>query len=375
MSSELTKRLQSLRSIERRIKPDAAWVKATRATILMQVGNTLPTQQASRMESVNQAVQHFFVANILGVIRKPVMAIVSIVAVVAGGSMMSVSAAERSLPGDFLYGLKLATEQAQLALTTSREEKLKLKTEFTSRRVSELTQVAATAKSQDRAGGDRVKQVAEILKSDLSTIKEQLGDVRQNASPEVSAAAAKLVDQKTNEVITALQQTKADISPDAKAAVTEAQSAAADASVKAIEVLVERHQESNDIVPVQDVTDAIQNHATAVASATQDSFVPLEFGDVSSTTATSVAAFVQSWATSTVMTASSSLVLPNLVDQVKDLTVQAFTLQKEKDQKEVLQANTPLPPDGSGTVTSTQMVPGNGSSTTTSSSASSTPTS
>jgi myosin heavy subunit len=308
----------------------------------MQVGNTLPTKRVSVVEGAQQVVRHFFVANLSGVLRKPAMAAVSLLAVIAGGSFMSVSAAERSLPGDFFYGLKLATEQAQLAMTSSKDDKLKLKTEFTTRRVSELKTVAAS-KDGDPTNNARVKQVAEILKSDLNTLKQQLSDVKQNGSSESVVAAAKLVDQKTNEVITALQTTKADMSPDAKAAVTDAQSAAADASVNAIEVLVEKHQESNNIVPVQDVTEAIQNHANAVASATQDSQVPLELqGSTSSTSlfsaTTTVAAFVQTLSTSTTETVSSTAALPGIVDHVKDLTTQAFSLQKEKDQKDVQQA-------------------------------------
>ncbi len=370
MSSELHKRLQSLRSTERRIKPDAVWIRATRATLLMQVGNTLPTKRVSIVEGTQQVVRHFFIANLSGVLRKPVMAFVSLLAVVAGGSFMSVSAAERSLPGDFFYGLKLATEQAQLAMTSSKDEKLKLKTEFTTRRVGELKKVAADSKTDGTNNGARIKQVAEILKSDLNTLKQQLSDVKQDGSSESVVAAAKLVDQKTNEVITALQESKADVSPDAKAAVTDAQSAAADASVNAIEVLVEKHQESNDVVPVQDVTDAIQNHANAVANATQDSQMPLELQGVTSTllmsTSTTVASFVQTLSTSTVETVSSTAALPGIVDQVKDLTTQAFTLQKEKDQKDAQQAA-----DGgtqTGSASSTSLVPTDTSTTSTSSS-------
>jgi len=293
----------------------------------MQVANTIPTNRVSRIERLREVVRHFFTVNFGGLVRKPLMAALSILVVAMGGSIMSVSAAERSLPGDFLYGLKLATEQARLAWVSTKEDKLKLKTEFTGRRVNELKEVATHVKSDAR-----VQQVAEILKSDLNTLKEQLGDMKNDATSEDAVAAAKLVDQKTNEVITTLQGTKTDMSPETKAKVTEAQSVAAETSVRAIEVLVEKNQESNDLVPVADVTEAIQNHANTVASVTQ---APLEVLGSASSTPSSVASLAQAMATGTSASASSSAELPKLMDQVKDMTTQAFAAQKAIDLEEV----------------------------------------
>lgn len=346
MSKDLHTRLQSLRSTERRITPDAVWVRATRATLLMQVGNTLPTSRVSRTQRAREIVRHFFTVNVNGLIRKPLMAALSTFIVLTGGSIMSVSAAERSLPGDFLYSLKLATEQARLAWVSSKEEKLKLKTEFTGRRVTELKAVALTEKNDER-----VKQVTEILKSDLNTLKEQLGDMKKDATSANAVVAAKLVDQKTNEVIAALQETKTNMSPETKAKMTEAQSVAADTGVKAIEVLVEKHQESNDIVPVADVAEAIQNHANTLAGVSQG---PLELvlGSATATPA-SVVTLVQSYATSTTASASSSLELPNLMDQMKDMTTQVFVQQKEIDQKAVTNAASSSSAASAPTVTST----------------------
>lgn len=327
MSRDLQNRIRALRTTERRITPDAAWVRATRNTLLMQVRNALPPQtHLTRIEHAHRVLDEIVVQKIGHLLRKPIMAILSLVAVMTGGSMMSVSAAERSLPGDFLYGLKLATEQARLAWVSAKEEKLKLKTEFTGRRIQEIKDVVGTNKVHN----DRVKQVAEILKSDFSTLKEQLGDVKKEGASDKVVAAAKLVDQKSNEVINALQATRADLSAETRQKITEAQSAAADVGVKAIEVLVEKQAESNNIIPVADVAEIIQNHANAVANLFQ---TPLELtGAVSSPAVTStVASLLQAIATSTASGGTTMPPLPQLVNQVKDVTAQIFAIQKTKD--------------------------------------------
>ena len=334
--------------MEHSIKPDAVWVQATRERLVSQMGQVAPATQVSSVERLRE--NYLSVIQRIGVVvRKPMMALASILLIVAGSSMMSVSAAERSLPGDFLYGLKLATEQARLAWVSSQEDKLKLKTEFTQRRVQELKTVAST-KNDD----GRVQQVAEILKSDLSTLKDQLSDVKASASPENVVVAAKLVDQNSNEVISALQEAKAGLSPATQQTVTQAQSAAADTGVNAIEVLVEKNQESSTIVPVSDVAEAIQNHTDAVAAIAQ---LPLNIStstsaalEASSTelgaSSTTVASLIASIATSTASIqsiaaatgtsatssaaadASSTASLPQLVNRLKNVTVQVFALQQ-----------------------------------------------
>jgi hypothetical protein len=276
---------------------------------------------ARRMKEFFQLV---VVGKLAQVMRKPVMTAISMVVLATGGSILSVSAAERSLPGDFFYGLKLVTEQARLALTATGEDKLMLKTEFTERRVTEFQQIAGDPHNQEQAG-----QVMETLKRDLSTLKQQLTDVTHD-TPDRAVAAAKFVDQKANKVINDLQATKSQLSPESKEKVTEAQSAAADAGVKAIEVLAEKHQESSDNVTASDIAQAIQDHTKTVADVT---IAPLAIGaSSSSATTTPLLLTSDGLASSTQITSST---LPTIVSQIKDLTTQSFALQKAQDQLEV----------------------------------------
>lgn len=326
MNPSLRLRLRDLRSAGHRISPDPVWVRATRETLFMQVENSLPVHRLSLRKRVTEFFRMMVAVRVGRMVRQPIMGLLSIVAVALGGSILSVSAAERSLPGDFFYGLKLVTEQARLALTATKEDKLKLKTEFTTRRVSELKQIATS----DVAQQAQVVQVAEILKRDMNTLKQQLTEVNQEVPRASAVAAAKLVDQKTNEVISDLQATKAQLPASTKEAVTDVQSAAADAGIKAIEVLAQQHQDASVDVPTEDIAQAIQDHAKVVSEATSST---LPIGNASSSLAlnasTTIALVNVSSSASIVITTST---LPALVDQVKDLTVQAFAIQKEKDQ-------------------------------------------
>ena len=310
---------------ERHIKPDAAWVRATRETLVMQIGNTLPLGKATISERAHAYVRFISASRIGELVRRPVMAVISLVAVLAGGSMLSVSAAERALPGDVFYGLKLVSEQAQLVMAGTKQDQLKLKTHFTERRVNELQQVA-----KDDSRRSQVAQVAEILKRDLNTMKQQLADVTKEVPAENAVAAARMIDQKTNEVINALQETKSLLSPESVEKVTEVQSVAADMGIKAIEVMVEKHQESNDAITEGDVQQAIQDHTKVVTDMLASSALMSDTQGASSTIE------IVPSVTSTIATASSTL--PELVSQMKDMTTQAFTLQKAQDQLDVAAA-------------------------------------
>lgn len=322
MSSHLHDRLRALRSAQERVQPDEAWVQATRNTLLMQVKNSLPPQPVRATATVSYLYRHFSPLKYMQWLRAPLAATLSVLVVVMGSSVASVSAAERSLPGDFLYSLKLATEQARLALTSVKEDKLKLKLEFTTRRGEDLKQVA---KTETTSKPGRVAQAAEILKRDLKTVKDQLEDVKTDPKSESGKVVevAKLVDQKTNELVQSLQLSKLDLSAETKEKLTEAQAAAADTGVKAIEVLVEQHQESSEKVSETEVAQAIQDHTRTIADATVEGSLTVS--------STSPVLTITSVGTSTAQ-------FTEAVEQIKSASLQAFAAQKTVEQAQAVTA-------------------------------------
>jgi hypothetical protein len=359
MSRDLQQRIRALRSVERRLEPDAAWVRATRTELLEKVHASLPAEPVRTTRKISHFFRHFIPVQLPQIVRGPVMATIAIFVAALGGSVASVSAAERSLPGDFLYSLKLATEQARLAFTTTKEDKLKLKLEFTGRRGDELESVA---KSDAPEKPVRVVQAAEILKRDLNTVKKQLDDVKTDASPKKVVEVAKLVDQATGKIVQKLQETKSDIPAEAKGKITEAQAAAADTGVKALEVLVETHQESSEEISETWIVQAIQDHGRVVADVTGNT-------DVVSSTAVTISS----------ETSTSSISLPIAVEQMKVATQTAFAIQKTQEDLASSSTAAVLPVEGAsstssgteGTVSSTGAITPAASSSSTSSSSSS----
>jgi len=249
-----------------------------------------------------------------------------------------VSAAERSLPGDFLYSVKLATEQARLALTKDPQERLKLKTEFTERRVDEIIQVIA-GPSQDRAA--RVIQTAEALKSDLHTLKQQLNETQQSVTSAQVVDLAKSMDAKANDMVQSLQDTKGSLSPEEKAKVTEAQAAASDASVNAIEVLVTTHEQSADVVTEKDVAEVLKAHSDmlvktvndTISNATQSTTTgSVPVAGTTATASTTQDALKQVQDAQKSFADADKLVSENkmneAVNMIKDATNQAYAAQK-----------------------------------------------
>lgn len=367
MTKDLQRRLRSLRSAERELTPDPAWVAQTREALVLKISTSGPIRESKTARRQTwKALWQLIPSQFIQWVRRPVFASLAAIVGLAGGSLMSVSAAERSMPGDFFYGLKLATEQARLALTSAKDEKLKLKTEFTGRRVEELKQVA------DAKQDNHVVEVAEILKRDLDTMKNQLIEVSNEESVSKTADVARLVDKKSGEVISALQQAKPQLPPEAIEKVTEVQSVAADTSVKAIAVLAEKHEQDNEVVPASDVTNALESHAKIVSEVTsaQPLTVSLIVGtasstDVSTSTTITTSSSVMLLATTPVdgstTTTSSTLpnqviTLPDALSQLKTATTQAFDLQKTKDKQDTAAANassSTMGAENTGTTSST----------------------
>jgi hypothetical protein len=249
------------------MKPDAVWVAETRQTLLMQVKNSQPAP-AKTQTAITRSFKIFVPVISFKWMRAPAGIAVAIVAALFSGSLFSVSAAEQALPGDFLYSIKLVTEQARIAMVKSPGERVKLKTEFTERRVTEMKQVIDSP-LPDKS--DRVKQAAEVLKRDMNTIKNQLEDVKNNSTPEDAKQTATLVDEKIAALIADLQASKINLSAAEKIKLSEAQVAASDTSLKAIEVLLKTHFENAEVVTEEELIAFLKNYNINVATTVSES--------------------------------------------------------------------------------------------------------
>lgn len=234
---ELRKRLAAIRKMERNIQPDAAWVLRNREKLLASVRadaakEQRPTRSWSR--SARELYESFLPTELIAAVRGPAIAFFSGVAVILSGSIASVSAAERALPGDFLYPVKIAAEQTRLALAAGKTDKIRLKTEFVTRRVQEIKQLSQAEPKKP----EQLKEAAENLKRDLDTVKNQLNDT-QDQQPVDRAKAAKLVDDAGTTIVASLKEVKSAAGPEVRTQIAEAEAAAVNTSVKAVQVIIE----------------------------------------------------------------------------------------------------------------------------------------
>jgi len=101
------------------------------------------------------------------------IAIIAIIIVVlAGGGTMA--AADNSMPDSTLYSVKLATEEFQLALTSSDLDKTELNARFASRRADEIVYLAS------KGDVDHVNVTAERLSNNLESMTELAGNESGN---------------------------------------------------------------------------------------------------------------------------------------------------------------------------------------------------
>lgn len=278
---DLLRKLQSVRNTERGIVPDAEFVLRTREKLLLQVRNTLPLAPEMVPSRSAFSFKHLFPERVVNLVRAPALAMFSVFVTVFGGSILSVSASDRSLPGDFLYPIKIATEQTRLALTSGKTEKLRLKTEFVDRRVEEIKVIASTPVPEKPV---RLKQAAEVLKRDLNTMKLQLSEVKNEVGPE-AAAAVRIVDEKSVQIAEDLKQVKSEAPVEVKNSLAEAEVAAVHTGVTAVEVLLEvsANPDTQWVVSEADVRESISKKVETISASLSDSADKLRSVSASST--------------------------------------------------------------------------------------------
>ena len=268
--------VRQLRDAERRIRPDAAWVARTRNILLKEVRrDALHRAPVSFGARIKALILSFVPRPLVETIRGPVMAVLSVFGVVLGGSLASVSAAERSIPGDLLYPVKLATEQARLFMEKEPPNQLKLKAEFVERRGEEIKQLA---KADAPKNANRLREATDSLKQDLDAVKLQLHNVGMESSAPEAAEAAKDLDEKSGRLVQTLKEVKEVVPADIKQNVAEVQVAAVNAGLKAVQILIDKRDDPGvtAVVSNDDLKRVVTGHMEGLAQGIADSTKKVE---------------------------------------------------------------------------------------------------
>src|SRR3989338_2221248 len=262
---KLISTIRNLQSLRAGGEPDPAWLRSTRERLLSEIR----VEAAVSVKPEHSFRERLALARIIfphrfyRYVAKPIMVSSIALGMALGGWVTTVSASYGTLPGDSLYGFKLATEKAQVTLASGPEAKTKLNVEFVGLRVDEV------AKIMENPGTEKAKRVSvamQQLKQDISTVQSNL-DQLKSTQPEKAVEMAKLVDRKAGEFHAALSVSSNNVPDEVKGEIQEAKDLVADASVKAMAILVETRNDGTADISEEDIKERVGGKITSLSEA------------------------------------------------------------------------------------------------------------
>src|SRR3989338_3670102 len=289
----LREQLKTLKTTAPEMRPDREWVVATRSALFQKIQRDVATEKSSLFGAVVPLFSLFDTSR-LNLFLKGALALVLVFGVTISGWVAGVSASYNSLPGDFLYNVKLATEKTQVAVanaTGDSETAIDLQFDFAERRVKEIEKVSAEP--------HRVAAATRQLEKGVVSAKDTLQDVQQS-NPDKAASLAKNVTERTTVLVAELKVAtdQADTAT-TQNTLLDVKKVVSDANVEAIGVLSAKDPEQAKNLVTQKVEQILRDAATAKATVE-------EVKKVSDAATSTLAVVTTSSPSTTIMTTSSA---------------------------------------------------------------------
>jgi hypothetical protein len=190
MSADLIKKLKGLKRLEVRTE----WKKSNREFLMSEIKSTMPAANEKWALELSKII---FPWKVMKLAARPALALVSVLALVLG-SGLSVSASQLALPGDALYGLKIASEKVQVALTFDKKESAKMHVELAGKRINEIKKIKENTDSNEKKV-QKINVAMDKFKEEISTVQNKLENLNKESSAEATVEVAQIVDNKTAE--------------------------------------------------------------------------------------------------------------------------------------------------------------------------------
>ncbi len=282
MSKELIRQLKSLKHDS--VKPDELWLKRNRELLLSQINNTVSKTRTHKFNSENvwQGLSIFLPQSVVYKVLRPATALVLIAMMGVGSWVATVSASYESLPGEWLYSAKRATEKTQVVITDAvgnKSEVVKLHGELAKKRAVEISKIVSQGKSDNIA---QASQTVKDLKDEMKIVSVKLEEIKTIS--DTGSEAVKNINQSAKEIKGVLEDVKdnllvvndASTTSDLSNEVSEVKGLAKDIAVQTLEILVVKHQQGDRGVSKDEVKQAISdqlNSAVKDATASKQSIV------------------------------------------------------------------------------------------------------
>ena len=186
----------------RYIKPDQEWIKSQRRNLLLEI---LSDKKAKKTYSLSGFFISKFFRLTPKLVFKPVIVASLLIMMIFGGGFLTIKIAESSVPGDFLYPVKIVIEDIKVAFS-SQQGKSKLQAQFVGHRIKELTQII----NSEEALFDKTEQINKAvnkLESQVAISKIELSKAKKSEPKEIKKIA-ETVKQETFNSEEELRKTK-----------------------------------------------------------------------------------------------------------------------------------------------------------------------
>lgn len=184
---ELIERLTQLKDV----KPDDNWVIFCRKNLVLQMKEKEEKQEIPIFDF--SSAFWAFVRKISPpqFILKPVAAFVLIFGLIFGSGLIILVKANNSLPGDRIFPVKIALEQARLLATTSAEGKADFQSDITALRIDELNKIVNAEESMEQKK-PKIEEAVINLQRHLLTLKDDLPKLDNSEAKRVVEVAKKI---------------------------------------------------------------------------------------------------------------------------------------------------------------------------------------
>ncbi|MFA5127439.1 MAG: DUF5667 domain-containing protein [Patescibacteria group bacterium] len=260
MANKLIGQLKDLKRSD--VSPRPEWLKSSRARLLSQIKNTVPTEELGVLDNLwfglSILMPQKFVFNFV----RPLAVLLIVALVGTSGWIATVDAAYEAVPGDWLYPAKRAVEKTQITTAVimgAKNTETKLHSEFAKRRATEIKSVM---KSDMTDKNEKVTTAVSDLKNEIKSVSDNLDELKSNGT-QGTAETAKAVQSNAEQIKVVLTEIKDDLNTGTSTLETkvmakeigEAKDLTKDANIKVVEVLIAKHLDGD--VTKEEVTAAI----------------------------------------------------------------------------------------------------------------------
>ncbi|MBI4709039.1 MAG: hypothetical protein HY764_02465 [Candidatus Portnoybacteria bacterium] len=249
---ELIEKLSQLKNEE----PDQNWVLFCRQGLASKIRGLAESQPA--VQKLNIAQIWSFLGHItFNKAFRPVAAFLAIFGLVLSSGLFTLAKAKDSLPGDRLYSVKIALEQAKILTTTSPEKKADLQSQIMALRLEELTKVVEKQEPMN-VKQPKVEEAVGNLQRQMMLVKDELPKLdNANTGAKKKVEVAKRIDNNASQAEQTLSQVRA-IMPSSETnnlaeRIAEASDTASKTGTKALEMMVGEQGEAESGISQEEI--------------------------------------------------------------------------------------------------------------------------